>query len=622
MDMLKKREPAQHFFRTPLGVFFSILPLFFLISCGTAVQKRTHVLPSVSLKTTQAKTTENASAKRYPSPESYLHAILGLQYEVERRVGSLAKDDRNALKEYLTALRHDPDALFLLKRVATLYSRLGNQKDALYYAEKARRLSSDKNDELLILLGDIYLVSGDREKGLAAYQQSIQVNAKQRDLYFKIAGIHAEQGSLDEAKEAVYLGIEVGPPVALPYYYLGMIALQKREMSKGLDFFREALSLDPYFESAHMGIANIYERQKNLEAALNVYRHVVNRINPRNRQAVNRLLQLLVQKGSLDEAEALLSRLLRQDPSNYELALQRVGLFVEKQNLPSAIDALLPIVAAKPGETRLRVYLASLYEKNGALEAARTTYHDILEQSPSEYEVRLRLGSLYFYRLKNPDAALVQGEMAKKINPQRPEPYLFTGVILNDAERYAEAVKIFSEGIKKNPEMPDLYFHLGAAFDKLGRFDEMVSQMERAIQLAPKHANALNYLGYTFADKGVRLDEAFDLVQRALDERPDDGYFIDSLAWVHYRQGNLEEATTLLEKAVALVPSDPVIYEHLGEIYLKNEQIDLAKAAWERSLALNPENEELVARFIEAGFGQPLIEDSAVRLKSLPLEAH
>ncbi len=622
MDILKKREPAQHFFRTRFGVFFSILPLFFLISCGTAVQKKTHIFPSVLLKTTQAKTTENTPAKRYPSPESYLHAILGLQHEVERRAGSLAKDDRNALKEYLTALRHDPDALFLLKRVATLYSRLGNQKDALYYAEKAQRLSSDKNDELLILLGDIYFISGDREKGLAAYQESIQINAEQRDLYFKIAGIHAEQGNLDEAEEAVYHGIEVGPPVALPYYYLGMIALQKKEMSKGLDFFREALSLDPYFESAHMGIATIYERQKNLEAALNVYRHVVNRINPRNRQAVNRLLQLLVQKGTLDEAEALLTRLFREDPSNYELALQRVGLFVEKQDFPSAINALLPIVAAKPGETRLRVYLASLYEKNGALEAARTTYHDILEQSPSEYEVRLRLGSLYFYRLKNSDAALAQGEMAKKINPQRPEPYLFTGVILNDAERYAEAAKVFSEGIKKNPEMPDLYFHLGAAFDKLGRFDEMVSQMERAIELAPKHANALNYLGYTFADKGVRLNEAFDLVQRALNERPDDGYFIDSLAWVHYRQGNLEEARTLLEKAVDLVPLDPVIHEHLGEIYLKNEQIDLAKAAWERSLALNPENEELIVRFIEAGFGQPLIEDSAVRLKSLPLETH
>ena len=318
----------------------------------------------------------------------------------------------------------------------------------------------------------------------------------------------------------------------------------------------------------------------------------------------------------------MLSRLLRDDPSNYELALQRVGLFVERQDLPGAIDALLPLVAAKPGETRLRIYLASLYEKNGAFEEARTTYYRILEQSPSEYEVRLRLGSLYFYQLKNSDAALVQGEMAKKINPRRPEPYLFTGVILNDAERYAEAAKTFSAGIEKNPEAPDLYFHLGAAFDKLGNFDEMVLQMERAIELAPKHANALNYLGYTFADKGVRLNEAFDLVQRALDLRPDDGYFIDSLAWVHYRQGNLKEATLLLEKAAGLVPLDPVIQEHLGEIYLKNEQIDLAKAAWERSLALNPENEPLIARFIEAGFGQPLIEDSAVRLKSLPLDAH
>lgn len=619
---LKNSTSLRFFFRAPLGVFFVIFPLLFLISCGSAVQKRIRSVPSVSVKTTHAKETATSVRSRpYPSPESYYHAILGLQHEVDRRLGSLAEDDRNALREYLVALRHDPDAVFLLKRVAVLYSRLGNQKDALYYAEKARRLSSD-SDALLILLGDIYVGSGDKAKGLSYYQEAVQADPGQRDVYFKIAGIYSEQGHLDAAEEAVYRGIEVGPPVAVAYYYLGMISLQKRNIPQGLDLFREALSLDPYFEPAHMGIANIYERQRNFEAALNVYRHVVNRINPKGPQAISRLVHLLVQKGDLDEAQDLLTRLSEDDPSNQEIALQRVGIFVKKHDLPSAINALLPVVSAKPGETRLRVYLATLYEENDEVEKARTTYHAILEQSPSEYETRLRLGSLYFYRLQNPDAALAQGEMAKKISPQRVEPYLFIGVILNDVERYDDAAKTFLDGIAKNPEVPDLYFHLGAAFDKLGRFDEMVLQMERAIQLAPKHANALNYLGYTFADKGVRLNEAFDLIQRALDLRPDDGYFIDSLAWVHYRQGNLEEATTLLEKAAELVPLDPVIHEHLGEIYLKSERIDLARAAWERSLGLNPENEQLLARFVEAGFGEPSIEGSVKRLKTLSLDTH
>lgn len=602
------------FFRTPLGVFFVIFPLLSLVSCGPAVQKRIRSVPSVSVKTTHPKEiATSVRSKRHPNPESYYHAILGLQHEVGRRFGSLAEDDRNALKEYLVALRHDPDAVFLLKRVAVLYSRLGNQKDALYYAEKARRLSSN-SDALLVLLGDIYVGSGDKGKGLSYYQEAVQADPSQRDIYFKIAGIHSEQGHLDAAEEAVYRGIEVGPPVALAYYYLGMISLQKRNIPKGLDYFREALSLDPYLEPAHMGIANIYERQRNFEAALNVYRHVVNRINPKGQQAISRLVHLLVQKGDLDEAQDLLTRLSEDDPSNQEIVLQRVGIFVKKHDLPSAIDTLLPVVSANPGKTRLRVYLATLYEENDEIEKARTTYHAILEQSPSEYEVRLRLGSLYFYRLQNPDAALAQGEMAKKISPQRVEPYLFIGVILNDVERYDDAAKTFLNGIAKNPEVSDLYFHLGAVFDKLGRFDEMVLQMEHAIQLAPKHANALNYLGYTFADKGVRLNEAFGLIQRALDLRPDDGYFIDSLAWVHYRQGNLEEATTLLEKAAELVPLDPVIHEHLGEIYLKSKRIDLAKAAWERSLVLNPENEHLLARFVEAGFGQPSIEGFAKRL--------
>jgi len=618
---LKDAFILQDFCRSPLRFFFVILPFFMLLSCSAAVHKKTKATPLVSVKTTYSNENSNTASKREPNSESYFHAILGLQHEIGRTARSAAENDRNALKEYLTALRHDPDAFFLLKRVAAIYSRLGNQKDALFYAEKARRLAPDDGN-LLILLGDIYVVSGDKETGLSHYEQAVQANAGHPNLYLKIAGIYAEQGNLAKAEEVVYLGMEEGAPSALAYYYLGMLALEKRDLEKGLDFFREGLLLDPYFEPAHMGIANVYERQKKPQAALNVYRHVVNRINPRNRQAITRLTQLLVQKGDLDDALDILSRLSQADPSNYDLALQRVGIYVEKKDYANAIRLLLPVVSAKAGDVRLRVYLATLYEESGDFEKARKTYHAILEQSPSEYEVRLRLGSLYFYRLKNPDAALAQGELAKKINPQRAESYLFTGLILHDAERYDDAVEIFLRGIEKKPEVPDLYFHLGAAFDKLGRFDDMVSQMERAIQLAPKHANALNYLGYTFADKGVRLNEAFDLIRRALDLRPDDGYFIDSLAWAYYRQGNLEEATTLLEKAAVIVPSDPVIHEHLGEVYLKNKRIDLAKAAWERSLALNPDNEQLVARFIEAGFGLPSVKSSAQRLKSLSQDAH
>lgn len=132
--------------------------------------------------------------------------------------------------------------------------------------------------------------------------------------------------------------------------------------------------------------------------------------------------------------------------------------------------------------------------------------------------------------------------------------------------------------------MPDLHFHLGATYDKLNRFDDLIRQMEKTIQLDSNHANALNYLGYTYAEKGIHLNEAIDLINRALVIRPDDGYFVDSLGWAYYKKGKIQEALDALNRAVSLVPEDPVIHEHLGELYLKQNRLDLAKEAWARSL--------------------------------------
>ncbi|MFQ5641504.1 MAG: tetratricopeptide repeat protein, partial [bacterium] len=321
-----------------------------------------------------------------------------------------------------------------------------------------------------------------------------------------------------------------------------------------------------------------------------------------------------------DEALVLLDRLSEEDPSNLDISLQKTHVLVEKKAFSDAIQMLLPVVEAKPKDVRLKIYLASLYEENREVDHALAVYQGVLDQDPNVYDARIRLGYLYFYRFKNIDEALIQGELAKQLDPQRVESYLFTGLVLHDSERFEEAVEAFLEGLEMRPSLPDLHFHLGATFDKMNRFDDMVFEMEKAITLDAEHANALNYLGYTYADKGIELDKAIDLIKRALAVRPDDGYFIDSLGWAYYKKGMLQDAIDLLQKAVMSVPDDPVIHEHLGEVYLKNNRIELARKAWERSLELDPENNQLMLRYKEAGFGSPSHEKSLQKIKNPPPE--
>jgi Flp pilus assembly protein TadD len=133
--------------------------------------------------------------------------------------------------------------------------------------------------------------------------------------------------------------------------------------------------------------------------------------------------------------------------------------------------------------------------------------------------------------------------------------------------------------------------------------------MESTLRLDPKHSDALNYLGYSYADRGIHIEEAVSLIKRAVSIKPNNGYYVDSLGWAFFKMGLLDEALTELKRAAVLVTDDPVIYEHLGEIYLGQNRQQDAREAWLRSLELDPSNSKLMQRFRDRGFGDPVDEE-------------
>jgi Flp pilus assembly protein TadD len=162
---------------------------------------------------------------------------------------------------------------------------------------------------------------------------------------------------------------------------------------------------------------------------------------------------------------------------------------------------------------------------------------------------------------------------------------VFLGGQLEDAKKYEEAVGILTEASAKDPKNASARFSLGVVHDKMGNFEKMVASMEKAIEIDPKHAAALNYLGYTYADRNMKLSEAEALILRALEVRPNDGYFTDSLAWVHYRQGDLKRAESELRQALTLVPDDPVVLEHLGDVLMSAGKAGEAVSFFEKAIA-------------------------------------
>ena len=137
----------------------------------------------------------------------------------------------------------------------------------------------------------------------------------------------------------------------------------------------------------------------------------------------------------------------------------------------------------------------------------------------------------------------------------------------------------------------ELHFNLAVLYEKQDRFDEMVDHLRHAIRINPGNADALNFLGYSYAEKGINLEEALSLINSSLALKPDNGYITDSLGWTYYKMGQYGKALKALKKATDIVKNDPVIFEHLGDVYLASSRKQDALKAWLRSLdVLNPED--------------------------------
>ena len=190
------------------------------------------------------------------------------------------------------------------------------------------------------------------------------------------------------------------------------------------------------------------------------------------------------------------------------------------------------------------------------------------------------------------------------------------GNIYRSRKLFAEAAETYDKAIAKiaSPGRAnwDLFYFRGIARERIKRWPEAEADLRKALELLPEplgreRALVLNYLGYSLVDQHLKLDEALDMLRRAVELRPRDGYITDSLGWAFYRLGRYEEATRELERAMELRPSDPVINDHLGDVYWRTGRRLEATFQWNHARDLSPEPEDLVKiqRKIERGLDEP-----------------
>jgi tetratricopeptide (TPR) repeat protein len=282
-----------------------------------------------------------------------------------------------------------------------------------------------------------------------------------------------------------------------------------------------------------------------------------------------------------------------------DLKRKTLGLiYLRYGKLNESIAELTSIVSAWPDDQETRYYLGAALEENGDLDKAYKNF-DLLN-SNSNYFITARMHMAYILerqeKLDKAISLLRETINHKKDNHQL---YLMLASLYEIKNQYLNAMDVLKQGLKYNERNTGLLYRLGVVLDKLKRSEECIEQMEMVIKINPKHADALNYIGYTYADKGIYLDRALDLIERAIKYKPNSGHIIDSLGWVYFRKGQYDKALEELKKALELVPEDPTINEHLGDVYFKKKDYGNALKIYKKTLSLKNANQERLNRKIK-----------------------
>ena len=543
------------------------------------------------------------NSAQFPNTRDLKSLTMSGSYLAARHA-SVERDASSAASFYRSALRTDPKNNELLDRAFISSLADGDIDEAVKLAD--RILTMDKSNRvarLVVGVRDLKL------KKYAAAQQNINqsIRGPITDLVATLLSGWASYGAGDTKSAVANIDKLTGPewyPIFKDLHAGMILELANKEKDAGARFER-AYKLDDSMLRVTEAYARWLSRNKDDAAARAVYeafdkklaRHPLVLEGLRETKAGKKLSPLVdsPQSGAAEALYGIGATLTRRGGEDLALVYLQLALYLAP-NHPLAL-----------------LSLADLYESVKKPTMAIKVYERVPANSPLKRNAQIQLAT-------NLDAAERSDEAIKILktvtteDPKDLEAIMALGNIERGRKKFADCAQTYSLGIEALPANNDkansvYYYYRGICEERSKQWSKAEADMRKALELQPEQPHVLNYLGYSWIDQGINLDEGMKMIKRAVEQRPDDGYIVDSLGWAYYRIGNYEDAVKNLERAIDLKPEDPTINDHLGDAYWRIGRTLEAKFQWAHARDLKPEPEELPK--IEAKIENGLPEDTS-----------
>ena len=530
---------------------------------------------------------------------------LVLRPEGERKAGALAHfvegmvfeengEMDKALEAYRKVLNVDPGQSALASRVAVLLIQqedFPQAIDVLKDAIKANPNDAEPYHQLAFIYAK-YLKKTDQAVDYA--NRAIALNPRDIEAYQRLCEIELAAGQEEKAVDALERATKVRSDDASFWTRLGKLYAavlfkpdsqpKPDELKRVNEIFKKAVENAKDDPAILKDVADYYASSQQLKEAIPLYLRVIE-LQPDDANAREKLATGFILTDQRGKAVELLEQIIKERPEKYQ-----------------PYDLLAQVL---DDEARSLQRENRLDEAKARFAKVAANYEQSLLINPNHAGTYLRLAELLLGPLKDPERAVKFLAEARRRFSGAPEIVYYLAIAQREAKQTQRAVATFEEALREAQLDQDneivnakFYFNYGVTAEQAGLYEKAADLLQRSIALDPANAaEAYNYLGYMWADHNMHLDEAMEMIQRALQIEPNNGSYLDSLGWVEFRQGKFDQALADLLRAVKNMDrEDPIVFEHIGDTYLKLHRVPEALESWQKAFALDPKNKKLAEK--------------------------
>jgi len=484
------------------------------------------------------------------------------------------------------AIDLDPRPSLYLEQISTLW-RTDQLQAALKASRRARQAFPDSQD-LAVIQARLYQSMDRTDQAIDVLQGFLKNSPGDIQIRSQLARVYMKNKEHGQALD-VLKAIPEARRNASIHYLLAQAHTSMQDRARAISHLKQATEQNPAFIKAWAELAYQYELGKNYSEAVKAYSRLLD-LNSANQDILSRIILLNLKLN--DPQKALqVARTATQDPS---FQLHAVGLFLQNDFYQQSRELLKAVKAPASTSDRAQFYRAILAYRADKDLAQALVHLEQIQPGSQLFSRSLALRCQLLFEMGRQGETLELCRKGQELFPEQKDFWLLEAEIHITENDLDLARQALLKGLDHQGDSTSLLFQLGVVEHQQGLFDKALEHMEKVISIDPDHAAALNFIGYTLAEQGQNLDRAEILIKKALNLDPENGYYLDSLAWLYFKSGKLDQAWEAISNAVSRVKDDPIIWEHYGDIASAVQKPEQARTGYERALEHGPDNPEQI----------------------------